>query len=186
MAKLLWVRTGKISLIPRILPKGKVQLGYVEVASSDFARDALVGLAPLLSGMAAILLISIYKFEIPVLDKSGFELLISLPKLGYVLKTQDAWFWIYLVFTISSTLMPSESDRHAWLPVILFSGALFVSALLLGAGVWLEQTLSEPLTQIVQAATIAFSISIFLHCLFYLPVYLIKFALVRITGYSVK
>jgi hypothetical protein len=186
MAKILRIRTGKISLMPKILPKGKVQLGYVEVASADFFRDSLVGLAPLISGMTFILLIAIYQFKIPLFEKSGLELLSMFPQLSYILKTNDAWIWIYLVFTISTTMMPSESDRHAWLPVILFSFVLFALAIFFGAGFWMEKTLSEPFTQFIQIAVIIFSISNFMHIVFYLPLFLVKIALSKITGYQVN
>src|SRR5512140_2833127 len=49
LAKLLGVRTGKFSLLPQVLPDGRVQLGYVEAASADIVRDSLVGVAALLS-----------------------------------------------------------------------------------------------------------------------------------------
>ena len=45
-ARLLGVRTGKFSLVPRVQPGGRLQLGYVETASSDWLRDALIGAAP--------------------------------------------------------------------------------------------------------------------------------------------
>src|SRR6187431_1598456 len=43
MAKLLWVRTGRFSLLPQTMPDGRLQLGYVEAAESDIFRDSLVG-----------------------------------------------------------------------------------------------------------------------------------------------
>ena len=54
MARLMGVRTGRFSLIPQVLPGGKLQLGFVETANADPLRDALIGAAPLLSGGVAI------------------------------------------------------------------------------------------------------------------------------------
>jgi Zn-dependent protease len=45
MAKLLGVRTGSLSLIPKPMPNGRLRLGYVETASGGVVRDSLVGLA---------------------------------------------------------------------------------------------------------------------------------------------
>src|SRR5512139_2045907 len=42
-AKLLGVRTGRFSLIPRPTLDGKLQMGFVETAPSGLIRDALVG-----------------------------------------------------------------------------------------------------------------------------------------------
>lgn len=49
-AKILLIPTGKFSIFPQSLPDGRVQLGYVETARSDAARDSLVGAAPLIVG----------------------------------------------------------------------------------------------------------------------------------------
>src|SRR3972149_5364942 len=50
MAKLLGVRTGSFSIIPRPLQNGRLQLGYVATAKTDIVRDSLVGAAPLIAG----------------------------------------------------------------------------------------------------------------------------------------
>ena len=50
VAKILRVRTGEISLIPKSLPDGRLQMGYVETAQTDIVRDLLIGIAPLISG----------------------------------------------------------------------------------------------------------------------------------------
>ena len=50
MAKLLQVRTGHFSLIPRTLPNGRLQMGYVETEQTDVFRDSLIGLSPLIAG----------------------------------------------------------------------------------------------------------------------------------------
>ena len=50
MAQLLGVRTGRFSIIPKKLDSGRIRLGYVETAKTDFIRDALMGLAPLVTG----------------------------------------------------------------------------------------------------------------------------------------
>ncbi len=54
VAKLLGVRTGNFSLVPRLTPEGQLILGYVETARSDYLRDSLVGMAPLLAGGAFV------------------------------------------------------------------------------------------------------------------------------------
>jgi hypothetical protein len=45
MAHLLGVKTGRFSLIPKKVEDGRLQLGYVETAKTDFVRDALIGAA---------------------------------------------------------------------------------------------------------------------------------------------
>src|SRR5512144_3224847 len=41
MAKILHVPTGRFSILPRSLPDGRLQLGYVETAQADIVRDSL-------------------------------------------------------------------------------------------------------------------------------------------------
>src|SRR5215470_8700500 len=50
MAKLLRVPTGRFSILPKPLPNGRLQLGFVETAQSDIVRDSLIGAAPLIAG----------------------------------------------------------------------------------------------------------------------------------------
>lgn len=45
-ARLLGVPTGRISLIPRALPGGRLRLGYVQTAQTNLVKDALIGLRP--------------------------------------------------------------------------------------------------------------------------------------------
>ena len=59
LAKLLGVRTGRFSVLPKVQPDGQLQLGFVETAKADFLRDALICIAPLLSGGAVIAYIGI-------------------------------------------------------------------------------------------------------------------------------
>ncbi len=123
MAKLLGVQTGKFSLIPQAQPNGKLRLGYVETASGGFIRDALIGAAPLVTGSLFVAYVAIYQLHllplwdfIRLAEWDGFwSGLMAVPK------APDFWLWFYLTFTISSTMMPSASDRHAWLPLGLLA-----------------------------------------------------------------
>src|SRR3990172_611459 len=66
-AKILFVRTGRFSLIPRSLPDGRLQLGYVETARADIVRDSLVGAAPLIAGTLFVAYVAIYPLQLRVL-----------------------------------------------------------------------------------------------------------------------
>ena len=50
MAKILGVPTGRVSFIPESMKGNRLRLGFVETASTDIIRDALIGTAPLLTG----------------------------------------------------------------------------------------------------------------------------------------
>ena len=121
-AKLLGVRTGKITLWPSKRRGNQMRMGSVKVGRTDPFRGSLIGLAPLISGSFAILIIG--------------QLILGLGDLGEVLVTgnweqiwesllvhlqaPDFWLWLYLIFAVSNAMLPSESDREPWRPVLLF------------------------------------------------------------------
>ncbi|HEX9014201.1 MAG TPA: hypothetical protein VF813_11810, partial [Anaerolineaceae bacterium] len=69
-ARLLGVRTGKFSLIPRVIPGGKLRMGFVELAAADIFREALIGSAPLFAGLALVAYIGIAHLEITGLSQA--------------------------------------------------------------------------------------------------------------------
>ena len=185
-AKILRVKTGRFSVIPKVLPNGKVQLGYVEVAVTDFVRDSIVGVAPLISGMVVILLVAQYIFGLPILatEQVGPR---HIPHLwGAVVNAPDAWVWVYLVFAVSTTMMPSESDRHAWYPLLLFSAGIFGLAVMAGAGDWLKSTIATPFSNFSRTAAFLFGLCNILHLAFLLPIILFQGLVSRLTGYQVR
>lgn len=187
-AKLLGVGTGKLSLIPQAMPDGRLQLGYVETAKSDIIRDSIIGVAPLITGGLFIAFAAIYKMHL--LDL--WELLrngqVQLFMIGLQLLPgfTDFWLWFYLVFTISSTMMPSASDRHAWLPLSIFAIILLGLAILAGAGPWMLENLAPPLNAFFKSVSLIFGVSVVLHIMLIIPIYLVHKVLSRITGLDVE
>lgn len=136
-AKLLRVKTRRFSLIPQPLPSGGIRLGYVEIESTDFIRESLIGLAPFLSGLVALALILNYQLPMEVNLIQG---LLNYSELGIdwgsYLDRPEFWLWLYLSLTISNMMFPSETDRRAWFPVILIGVILVVIGVVLGLGEW--------------------------------------------------
>jgi hypothetical protein len=186
-AKLLGVYTGKFSLIPQAQPDGKLRLGYVETASGGFVRDALIGVAPLVAGSLFVAYAAIYQMQIlPLWDVlrsaawgNFWTMLVSVPT------SPDFWLWFFLTFTISSTMMPSQSDRHAWLPLGLSVAGLVALAILAGAGTWMMANLATPFNQFLQALAMIFGLSGVLHILLILPFWILHHILARVTGVEV-
>jgi hypothetical protein len=186
-AKVLGVRTGKFSLIPTVLPDGRLQLGYVEAAFSDIFRDSLVGLAPLLTGLLFTVFVSVERLHLVILWDTlrngqwnlfwmGLRTLPQIP---------DFWIWFYLAFAVSSTMMPSESDRHAWLPLGLVSGVLFGLVLLAGAGPWMLANLAPQLNNFLRGTALILLVSIIVHLVLILPLLFLHRLLTRLTGLDV-
>ena len=188
MAKLLFVPTGKFSLIPQAQANGKLRLGYVETASGGFIRDALIGAAPLVTGSLFVAYAGIYFLHLLPLwnfvrqaDWNGFWLsLMAIPN------APDFWLWFYLVFTVSSTMMPSESDRHAWIPLGLLAGSLIGVAILAGAGSWMLENLARPFNSFLRGLALIFSLSGIIHVAFIIPFFLVHQLLSRLTGLEIE
>src|SRR6185503_12627017 len=156
VAKLLGVRTGKFSIFPQSLPDGRLQLGYVETARADVVRDSLIGAAPLIVGTLFVAYVAVYHLQMRVLWDVFRNGQFSLFWLGVraLPGVSDFYFWCYLAFAVSSTMMPSESDRHAWLELVISIGVLFGIAFLVGAGPWLLTNLAPRLSDFLSSVAV--------------------------------
>jgi len=93
----------------------------------------------------------------------------------------DFWLWFYLTFTISSMMMPSASDRQAWLPVVLLAVGLTGLAILAGAGSWMLENIAPPVNEFLRALALIFGLSVSIHILMLLPFFLLHVILAKLT-----
>lgn len=187
MARILGVRTGKIWLLPERTPEGNLRMGYVETQKADFGRDALIGAAPLLVGGLVVGYAGVSQLD---LDQLWVGLLAGqLAVFGEMLKMvysqPDFWLWFYIIFVVSSMMLPSESDRRAWLPLLIFALVLMGVALFAGAGEWMLVNLAPWVNRLFAAGAAVFGISALVHILLLVPVILFRKLLNRITGLQV-
>ena len=182
MAKLLDVPTGRFSIIPKKLEGGRIQLGYVETVSTDFVRDALIGMAPLVTGVIFVAFAGVSRLGINTLWNSITQGQLSSinPALVSIFARPDFWLWFYLVFTVSSTMLPSASDRRAWLPLILVIVFFLTVILLVGIGPWLITRLGNTVKAGVDAITMVVGVTVLIHLVLLPPVYLIRKILSRL------
>jgi hypothetical protein len=101
-------------------------------------------------------------------------------------QVNDFFLWFYLAFTVSSTMMPSESDRHAWLPLGLWMAGLLALAILAGAGAWMLNNITPLLNNFLGSVATLFGLSVALHIVLLLPTMLLHRIVSRITGVDVK
>jgi hypothetical protein len=188
MAKILRVRTGKTSLIPKSLSNGRLQMGYVETAQTDFVRDSLIGLAPLIAGSLFIAYAGLNRLGLSTLLDMLASGRTELFWMGLKLLPQvsDFYLWFYLAFAVSSAMMPSESDRHAWLPLGLWAVGLLALAIFAGAGTWMLNHIAPLLNDFFGSVATLFGLSVALHIALLLPALLLHRILSKITGVDVK
>lgn len=187
-AKLLGVRTGKISFGPSNRRGNQMRLGSVNVARTDPFRASLIGVAPLITGSLAILIIG--------------QLILGLGDLGKVLlngewgpvwegilahlRAPDFWLWLYLIFAVSNAMLPSETDREPWKPVLLFVGLIALLFYLTG---WVrqvpERVTNASLTGLSYLAY-AFSLTIAVDVIFIALIAVLEALVSRLTGKRVE
>jgi hypothetical protein len=187
MAQVLGVRTGRFSIMPKKIDDGRIRLGYVETEQTDFFRDALIGIAPLLTGGVFVSLVGVYRLGLDTVWSSLIQgqLQAISQAFGTIIHQPDFWLWFYLVFTVSSTMMPSASDRRSWLPIGLMVLGLLGLILLIGFGPWLATRLEGGLILALNAINTVFGITILIHLLLLPPTWLFQKLLSHITGIKV-
>jgi hypothetical protein len=134
-AFLLGVKTGRFSLWPQMKKKGELQMGSVQVELGDPFRHSLIGLAPLIFGSIAVLLIGQGQLELDRLGEAfnSGNLEIIGQAITQLLLVPDVWLWVYLIFAISNAMLPSASDRESWRTVLIYLALAL--ALTIGLGV---------------------------------------------------
>lgn len=160
MAKLLLVRTGRITLWPQVRPGRSMWLGSIQVGRCDPLRSSLIGLAPLLSGSLVVTLIGAHL----QLDALG-SLVTSgqWAQLGRALARSaalpDFWLWVYLLFAVANRMLPSPIDRQPWKPVLIFLAGVTAAMLTAGWTPRLDVQTQSALQDILGFWLYAFSLS---------------------------
>ncbi len=187
-AKILGVETARFSLWPRRQPDGTLRLGFVETAKVDFLREALIGIAPLIAGSAVVVLIGYSRLAVGPLGDAvaSGDIATMAQRLLNSLQSADAFIWLYLLFAVSNSMMPSASDRRAWLPVTVMLALIGVVLYYLGVAPLVGQSVGEPIAAGVRVIASAFSITIGVNLLIIPIIWLIEKLLVRLTGLKVN
>ncbi len=182
MARLLRVPVGRLSIIPQSLPDGRLRLGYVETASTDFLRDALIGAAPLISGCFFVAYAGLVHLEFATIwQQLSFGDLSSLiSSVPHVTGQPDFWIWFYIIFVVSSTMYPSATDRRAWSPILLMFAFLVALLIISGAGPWLWEHIGSTLLSVVHILSLIFILSAIVHLFLLPPLWLLRISLERV------
>lgn len=187
MARLLGVRTGKFSLLPKVLANGNLRLGYVETAATDPLRDTLIGAAPLISGMAVVILLGVNQLGILPLTES----LIAgnwdsfWTEAARLPSRPDFWLWFYLVFAVSTSMLPSSADRRAWWSIGLVIGIGLLLTLLPGVSAWMVANLAPRVDRALRTMAMVFVGSGLIHLVLIPPAWLLRVIISRATGLRV-
>ncbi len=130
VAKLLWVQTGKFKIGVGQTRGRLISLGSVNIQRTDPLRESLIGVAPFVVGIGAIWLIVGLGFDLWPLQ--GLSIGEFFSRVQHYANDWTTWLDLYLIFAVSTSMIPSESDREPWGPLILFIGLGTAILILLG------------------------------------------------------
>lgn len=164
----LLVRTGRFSIFPEVQPNGRLRLGYIEYYEGRIPmpiRGSLIGAAPFASGTFAVWAIGRYALNIPNLGRQlNAELLTA--EIVRIVTTPSTFLWLYLLFAISNSMLPSPSDRREWPFLLLTVVTIMIGVYFLGAGDALMRDLAAPLSQLFSYLGVAFTLTILVNGIF--------------------
>lgn len=118
MATILHVRTGKMTIFPEALEKGKIRAGKLEIGDCDPFRKTLIGIAPMIIGLTLIYLIGYFFFPFPFIPHAKYFIL-------YILGS-------YLLITVSATMFSSPKDLESLIIVVPIITVIFFSLYFIG------------------------------------------------------
>lgn len=186
MAILLRVRVLKISFVPEVTKKGKIRLGFVQTAKTDIVRDSIIGLAPFLVGLLLVAIIGIFIFRI---EKSIYPS--GLDYLGFIIgslsnlpEVKDFGIWFYLAFAISTTMIPSESDRQSWKIIIFAMVFILFVVVISGFGEWMINHLSPVINQWLFSLSLILVGSFIVHLILFLPILVLRQVIMKLFGFQ--
>jgi hypothetical protein len=182
-ARLTGVRVRKLSLRPKV-QGGKIQMGAVAMDRPDFVRGVLIGMAPLIVGSIAVLLIGNHVFDmngaVEAAQSSNLNAIANGIQAAFAVN--DAWIWLYFIFAISTAMMPSESDREALWPMAVFVAIIASIVFLAGWGPALMASLAEPVAAALSVLVVAFGFTLFVDAIFAAVIWMSKLLVSAVTG----
>lgn len=188
MATVLLVHAPRISVWPQRQPDGSLRLGYVETERVDFLRESLIGVAPLLAGCGAILLIGYYRLSVGPIGPAltAGDLGGVLRGLAGMLASRDAFIWGYFIFSISNAMMPSASDRRAWPWLLLLLGGVALIVYWAGFGPLVAGSAESVFGTALNVLASAFSLTVFIDLVAVAILWAVESLLSRMTRLRVE
>jgi hypothetical protein len=159
VAGALNVKIKKVIAWPDAQDDGTLRLDFVRFQKANRAQAAVIGAAPLITGLALVWLISSQVLSLhTVVEAIGTS---DLDIIGSALRdaasAPDFLLWLYAIFTISNAMLPTPADRQGWPLVIVAFAVMIAFLVLIGVGDVLMETFTGPVAHGVERVTTAFA-----------------------------
>ncbi len=187
MAVLLRVPVKKVSLIPQTQKDGRLRLGFVETKATDVVRDSFIGLAPFITGCLVLTFIGSKLSLVEMINAA----LIGNPELFSTLFFQlpqqtDFGIWFYLAFSVSSTMLPSSSDRESWHVIFIGLGIILGIILIAGFGDWMIANVTPKLNIWIYSVSLILASSVFIHLVLLIPSGFLRVVIAKMMGLEIS
>ncbi|MDZ4767531.1 MAG: hypothetical protein SGJ24_00245 [Chloroflexota bacterium] len=188
VAGILDVRAERAIKVPDEQQIAELKLTFVRLhRSTGEFKLALISAAPLLVGLAIIYYVSQNILRVPLaLAALGTGGLTNIGEaIGILTAAPDVWLWVYFVFTIANTMIPSWSALKGWRVVLIALGVGAVVLLFLGVAddVFLDN-LAQPIATAANVLTLTFAFVIGVDLLVTAVLGTIEAIVERVTGDS--
>lgn len=182
VANLIGVRTGKVSIGLGKMRGKHFSLGSVTVEKSDPLRESLIGIAPFVFGILAVWALMGWGFNL-WLPRDVMEVwnVIS-AKLGDPL----TWAGLYFVFAVSTSMIPSESDREPWGVIIALFVGIGALALILGWTPNITPDLIELAQKILYTLIFVFSVIVVVNGALMILIFILEWGFGTVTSRRVR
>ncbi|MGF1506614.1 MAG: hypothetical protein ACFB51_15995, partial [Anaerolineae bacterium] len=163
LAKLLGVEVKQFRIWPED-QQGVIRLGLVEIdqRKTDTVRATLIGVIPLVTGIAMIAWIGNARFDVEILFTalSTGDLPTIAEGIREFLRAPDFWLWFYLLFAFATAMLPEEHDEINWWIIVAPAAGLIVFLLVLDLGILVQAWLEGPFTLLTEAVAFALWMSL--------------------------
>lgn len=184
VAKFLLVHTDGIDIGIGRPQKKRVSLGSVNIERTDPLRQSLIGIAPFIVGIGAIWLIAGAGFDLWPNAGLSFEQMIG--RVREYAYDWTTWLDLYLIFAVSTAMIPSESDREPWAPVITFFGLGVAILFLMGWTPRVPPDLVLLARQLLDALTFALGVAVLVNGVVALALWVLERTVESISGKRVE
>ena len=165
MAQLLGVKTAGFSVLPVLDKKGEVRLGAVQVRGGNLVEHALIGMAPMLLGGLLTVGLSYVLVDVEAMSRAGqgqdWSAMVRVLRDAF--HHPDALILMYLLFTISSSMFLSASDRAPIQQMLLYLTVVLLPLYLLGFVPALPPTWSQQIAEVFGVFASGLGVALVLH-----------------------
>ncbi len=183
-ARLLLVPVGRLRVGLGRANTRHISFGSVNVGRTDPVRDSLVGVAPFLVGVGCIWLLAGVGFGLWPNSSLSAELVLK--RIAAQSSGWTTWLALYLIFAVSTAMIPSESDREPWGPVVTVFGLGVGILFLMGWAPRVPPDFVQAARQLVDALTFALGVAVIVNGSVGCVLWVAEVTALRISGTRIR